>query len=777
MADEPLGKSTEEKKPPAQPNSGAGNITVGGNVGDNLIVGNNNTVNIIPEAQVFHPLHQLPQPPADFTGREELITQLRNDFNSHQGANISGLTGMGGVGKTALGLVVAHAIAKEYPDAQIFLDLKGTTAPLDAMDAMRHVILSFEPAMDLRALDERNMQAAYLTVLHGKRALIFLDNARSAEQIAPLPPPDTCAMLVTSRWIFSVPGLSSHRMDVMSAADAKDFLLELCPRINEHADELAKACAYLPLALRIAGSFLEVNDNWPVKKYLERLNDHTKRLSTLQDSRAQVDLSTDHPYLQATFDLSYQGLSEENRKCWRALGVFPGTFDSLAARAMWELGEDETLKLLGLLRRYSLLDYDETSSRYSLHDLLTDYACSQMVAGEEHEARLKHASHYKDVLSAADDLYLEGGENVLLGLRLFDLEWENIRTGQAWAVARQGNDPALAKLSVEYPDAGVYVLSLRQHPKEKPRWLEAALSSAREIGDRRSEGAALGNLGLAYADLGEARKAIEYYEGYLKIAHEIGDRQGEGNVLSGLGLAFAALGEARKAITYHEGHLEIAHEIEDRRGEGNAIGNLGSAHYSLGDTCKAIAYYEQQLVIVREIGNRRGEGNALGNLGSAYYSLGNTPKAIAYYEQQLVIVREIGDRGEEGNALNNLGIVYKNLGEARKAIEYHEQSLVIAREIGDRRGEGKALGNLGSAYFKLDEFTKAENYYGQRLTVAQEIGDKRGEGNAFWGLAICKKQGGDIDSAREMFQKALQIFEEIESPSAATMRNMLDDLK
>jgi hypothetical protein len=250
--------------------------------------------------------------------------------------------------------------------------------------------------MDLRAFDEANLKTAYRSVLHEKRALLFLDNARSAEQIEPLRLPETCAMLVTSRWIFSVPGLSSHRMDVMSAADAKAFLLELCSRINEQAGELAKACACLPLALRIAGSFLEVNDDWPVKQYLARLNDLTKRLAALEDSRAQVDLSQDHPYLQATFDLSYHQLLEEDQKRWRVLGVFPGSFYAIAAEAMWEMQEDEALRLLGLLRRYSLLEYDETSSRYSLHDLLADYACSQMNDDEESGARIRHASHYKD---------------------------------------------------------------------------------------------------------------------------------------------------------------------------------------------------------------------------------------------------------------------------------------------------------------------------------------------------------------------------------------------
>jgi hypothetical protein len=192
-------------------------------------------------------LHQLPQPPADFTGREKLIDELLGDFNSHKGAAISGLTGMGGIGKTALGLEVAHKIADLYPDAQIFLDLKGTTTPLSAVEIARHVILSFEPAADLRGLDEANFQSAYQSVLHRKKALLFFDNARSADQIAPLTPPETCAMLVTSRWTFSVAGLQNRRVDVMGEGEAVEFLLELCPRIGKNAPELAKPVDFYPL--------------------------------------------------------------------------------------------------------------------------------------------------------------------------------------------------------------------------------------------------------------------------------------------------------------------------------------------------------------------------------------------------------------------------------------------------------------------------------------------------------------------------------------------------
>ena len=129
-------------------------------------------------------------------------------------------------------------------------------------------------------------------------------------------------------------------------------------------------------------------------------------------------------------------------------------------------------------------------------------------------------------------------------------------------VGAKENNPIVSKLCLAYPDAGAYILSLRQHPKDRIQWLTAAISSAREIGDRRGEGAALGNLGNAYAVLGDARKAIEFYEQHLGIAREIGDRRGEGNALFTIGLALYKLEEKERAIDPVKRALEIYEEIE-----------------------------------------------------------------------------------------------------------------------------------------------------------------------------------------------------------------------
>ena len=667
---------------------------------------------------VFRSLHQLPQPPADFTGRGEMIELLIADLQHGKGTKISGLTGMGGIGKTSLGLVVAHKIADDYPDAQIFLDLKGTTAPLIAVEIMRHVILSFEPAWDLRTLDAARMSALYQSVLHGKRILLFLDNALSAEQIAALRPPDTCVMLFTSRWSFSVPGLHSQHVDILTEEESKTFLLELCSRISEHADKLARLCGYLPLALRIAGSCLGVNSDWNVEAYLEQLNDRRRRLATLKQSREEAELKTESDLL-ATFELSYQLLPEESQQRWRILAAFPGSFNAQAAGAMWDLEQDIARRVLGSLLRYSLLDYIETSSRYRLHDLLADYALSQMDADEEHGARFKHAAHYKDVLSRANALYMEGNDQLITGLHLFDVELENLRAGQLW-LATGGNERATKELCIAYTN--MEILRWRQHPRERIRWLEAALAAARQIGDLHEEIKSLGNLGNAYQGLGDVAKGIQFYETQLAMSRELGDRHAESAALGDLGASYQDLRDIGKAITYHRQRFVVAREIGDRGQEAQAFAGLGTVYADLVfDRDKAIEFYERALIIYRELGDRASEARILNSLAHASDNPEDHQKSIELYEQSLAIASELGDRVCEGAVLTNLGQIYRELGDMRKAAEFFQRHLVVARGVGDRIGEAISLVSMGSAFKSLGEERQGNDLIRQGLEVFESV--------------------------------------------------------
>jgi tetratricopeptide (TPR) repeat protein len=231
------------------------------------------------------------------------------------------------------------------------------------------------------------------------------------------------------------------------------------------------------------------------------------------------------------------------------------------------------------------------------------------------------------------------------------------------------------------------VHSVLSEQRKAIEYFRQALAIASEIGDKRGEENALGNVGNAYYFLGEVHKAIEHYEQALVIAREIEDKRNEGVWLGNLGGAYAGMGEIRKAVEYHDQALAIAREIGDKMAASANLGNLGLDYVGMGEMRKAIEYHEQALTIAREIEDRRGEGKLLGNLGVAYAYLGNTSKAIDYYELQLKITQEIGDRMSEGTALWNMSFVLDQLGKRDKAIECAKAALKIREEIEDPRAD------------------------------------------------------------------------------------------
>jgi predicted ATPase len=381
----------------------------------------------------LNPLHQLPPPPADFTGCTAELLELRAAIEKG-GVHISGLHGQGGVGKTALALKLAAELAPNYPDAQIYLDLKGVSEkPLTAAEALSHVLRTFHPEAKLPEREE-DLRALYLSVLHNKRALLLMDNAKDAAQVRPLIPPAGCALLVTSRQHFALPRLQAKNLETLPPPDAKALLLEIAPRIESEAEAIAKLCGYLPQALRLAASAIVVRVNLAPQDYAKQLADEKKRLELLVDEDESV---------AASITLSYNLLDAETKKRWRILAVFPDTFDSPAAAAVWEVETEAAQDALSSLLRYSMLEWNDSTRRYRLHDLMRGFANVTLESSEHSEARLLHAAHYFAVIRKASDLYERGSKSIAPALALFDTEWENIRTGQSWAASHSAADGRL----------------------------------------------------------------------------------------------------------------------------------------------------------------------------------------------------------------------------------------------------------------------------------------------------------------------------------------------
>jgi tetratricopeptide (TPR) repeat protein len=677
------------------------------------------------EPAVLAPRFQVPPPPADFTGRKDELRRLRAAIEKGC-VHISGLQGQGGVGKTALALKLAAELAPNFPDAQIYLDLKGTSdKPLSAAEAMSHVLRTFHPKAKLPE-DEEELCTLFRFVLQDKRALLLMDNAKDAAQVQSLIPPDGCTLLVTSRFRFHLRGVTPKNLDTLSPADAKKLLLRIAPRIDGEAEAIAALCGRLPHALSLAATYIVESFNIVTPAdYRQMLADEKNRLKLLGGDKG----------VGASITLSYNLLEDEEQKRWRMLAVFPDTFDTAAAAAVWEIEIDGAKETLSRLMQYSMLEWKEPARRYRLHDLMRDFARQRLTRAESDIASRMHARHYGAVLSRVDDFYRKGRDSIVNGLALFDLEWGNIQTGQAWAETHSPEGGNAAKLCSGYPDSGAYILHMRQHPSEQVRWNTAGLTAARQLRDRAAEGRHLCNLGNASYSLGLYRPAIKCHKQHLVIAREVGDRSGEGVSLNGLGIAY----------------------------------------YSLGDFPRAIEYYKQALVIARKIPDRRGVGNALGNLGTTYADLGKYDQAIKCHEQRLAIARTMGDRQAEGQALGNLGIAHRSLGKHKRAIGYHEKALAINREIGGRWGEGRDLGNLGYAYAELGNSPLAIEYYKQALAIAREIGDRRSEGNTLGNMSLTLDKLGERKKAIEHAKASLKIREQIEDPNAAKVRKQLEE--
>ncbi|MFI5882696.1 BTAD domain-containing putative transcriptional regulator [Streptomyces sp. NPDC051554] len=317
---------------------------------------------------------QLPPAPGDFVGRERLRERLRLALRpSGEAVALTVLSGIGGVGKTALALRVAHGIRGDYPDGQLYVDLRGDGGqPADPADVLVDFLLALGmPAAEIPATPTARA-GAYRTLTADRRILVLLDNASDTAQVTPLLPgtPGNAALITTRHRSLVPPGATRFEVPVPDQREAVAMLGRFTGDAEiaaapELALELVHACGQLPLALRIIGARTAARPGRGLGAQLLRLRAEERRLDELRAGDMSVE---------ATFQVGYRALAPDRARAMRLCALLDAADFPVAVAAVLldqpEQGTEEQLEHLveaGLLEPHS-------ADRYRFHDLVRAFA-------------------------------------------------------------------------------------------------------------------------------------------------------------------------------------------------------------------------------------------------------------------------------------------------------------------------------------------------------------------------------------------------------------------
>jgi DNA-binding SARP family transcriptional activator/DNA-binding XRE family transcriptional regulator len=520
----------------------------------------------------------LPRDLADFTGRAELLSEfLAAVTPADKPATapvIYAIDGMPGVGKTALAVHWAHLVADRYPDGQLYMDLHGHSdqAPLRPAAAVDALLRQLGVAGD-RIPDEFDQRVAmWRRALAGRRTLLLLDNAATAGQIGPLLPAEPgCLTLITSRRrLVGLDGVRAVSLGGLTAEEAVTLQRRIVgARVDaapEAAQEVARLCGYLALAIRLAAARLAHRPAWSAAHLVARLG------------RAQTplrELALPGRSVEAAFALSYHDLSRPAGRLFRLLGLHPGPdIDVRAAAALGNLDLDAADEVLAELVDTHLIE-ESSVGRYRLHDLIRDYAVGLAADEPERDEAVDRLLTYYLHAAAACDVWLAAS---VARLRIDDgtpppqvAPARDARAATDWLTAEQANIAKSIRLAAangrdriawRLAQAAWRFLYIYGYLDEYTGLCEVAVAAAQRAGELHGEAAGHNNLAGFHFKRGRWDQALRHVDRAIALRATLdepmlhaGSLANKAAVLQYAGDFHAALhsaGQASKIIKVHD---------------------------------------------------------------------------------------------------------------------------------------------------------------------------------------------------------------------------------
>ncbi|WP_157748191.1 AfsR/SARP family transcriptional regulator [Micromonospora echinaurantiaca] len=725
---------------------------------------------------------QLPASVSGFAGREDelkvLDKMLADAASQHAGSvAISAITGMAGVGKTTLALHWAHMVASEFPHGQLYIDLKGfaTEKPMRPIEALTTLLGALGVSPQHVPVDVAAAAAQFRSLLAGRRMLILLDNARSSAQVQPLLPANTgCFVLITSRdrlGGLAVQGARRLVLDVFRLEESVDLLRRLLGngRVSAEvtaATSLARICAHLPLALRIAGAALSDQPRRPIANYVANLE--------LRQPLAALAVDGDDDIaVRNTFDLSYRTLPESAQRMFRRLGLVPlRDFTSSAVAALADTSESEAHRTLEKLSASHLLTQQGGDGRFTMHDLLRQFAAElaereDTAAQRDAAVQRLHAWFLSETVAAVESVYPHvlrlppsaggaastvGVRDVESALRWLDAERRNLVAATVHA-ARSGPRAAAWR----YADALRGYFDQRRHRNDWLTVARAAAAAARADGDALARASAYHGLAQVHFCLGSYRQSVIYLQRTLLLAAEAGWDRLEAAASSNLAIALVLQGHTRESIEYVDRALKVHERIDWPSGRARVTETLASAYRDMGRLDEGCRLAVHARALWRASGARLGEAHAVASLGELYALLGRLGDASRLLRSALSTFCALGSRHSEAMCHAWLARVDRDMGRLKDAAHSAQRALKLADGVGDPRLQAVARHAVALVHYAEGDYTEAMRLHQTALAIADSRNLRYTAGEILLGLATAHGSCGDHQAAIDLACRAMEL--------------------
>ncbi|MEV1330333.1 BTAD domain-containing putative transcriptional regulator [Micromonospora costi] len=743
-----------------------------------------------PQSPRAAPVRALPRAIRDFTGRQETLARLVKEIEEDR-TRVQLIDGMAGSGKTTLAVHLANALSDRYPDAQLFIDLHGHSErePVSPAAALAALLRQLGVPGERIPLDEDERAALWRSELADRRAVVVLDNAASAAQVAKLLPsgPGTLTLITSRRRLT---GLDEGRPSSLAVLDP-DEGIELLARVvgpervaaePEAAAEVVRGCGYLPLAIRLAAARLAHRPRW-------RIADLAARLTGGRD--ALTELVAGERSVGRAFAMSYAQVVPAAQRMFRLLGLYPGTtFDARAAAALADVPLPDAEHLLDELVDAHLVE-ESDPGRFRFHDLVRDYARQLMVetaSDAERSAAVERMLnvHLHLVVAASRHVHRTASRTPVPQPPMLrpDLVGAGTVPSVEWLDENRANTTAMIRLAAETGwDAYCWQLAAagwvhwyaHGHLDELIEMHLVGLRAAERLGDDAGIAAMHNYLASGYHRLARYAEAIASMEVALELRGRLGDRTGQAATHRNAAMVHALRGNVPTALR----HLHEAMDLLRHEGDAGAVvpilGNQAAILLAAGRFTEALTVARRQLMLARSAGSLYDAAMAMGHVAAARGRLGHGEPALRRLRAALAIKRRLGNRYGVGELLNEIGVLERAGGRPEAAIERHREALVAMTDAGDRLGQCASRNLLARALLDAGDGAAALDLHRRVLADAARL-DARGEqARALDGIARCLR-ASDPAEARAHWIRALALYREIEAPERHEVERLLAEL-